>query len=501
MHLDFHVHDGLATADLIRRGEISAREAVEAAIGRIGAENPRLNAVVHPMFERALDLAEGDLPDGPFRGVPMLLKDLLSWYAGEPTSSGSRAFRGWIAPTDTEITRRYKRAGLIVVGKTNTPEFGLVPFTESKAFGICRNPWNPDVTTGGSSGGSAAAVASAMVPLAGGGDGGGSIRIPASCCGLFGLKPTRGRTPTGPFQGEMWRGATVEHVITRSVRDSAAMLDVIAGPDVGAPYFAPPPVRPFLEEVRTPPGRLRIAFTTQPMLGHSVATDCVKAVTDAARLLESLGHDVVEDNFTIDRESFNQAFLTVVACELAAELDDAARLLKRAIHRGEVEVPTWALALIGRSIAAPDYSNAVRYLQRTGRRVGEFFERYEVHVSPVLAGPPFRHGALQPPASEIMAMRVLGALRASGVMRAMKALERAAGTVFEWMSFTPIANATGQPAMSVPLSWNEAGLPIGVHFTGRYADEATLFRLAAELELAAPWREKRPPGVRHPDGV
>lgn len=490
--IDFHLHDGLGVAELIRQKEISPRDAVLAAISRIEAVNPRLNAVVHRMFDRALKEADGPIPEGPFRGVPFVLKDLLSWYAGEPITNGSRLFRGWVAPVDSEMVRRYRRAGLIVVGKTNTPEFGLVPFTESELLGTCRNPWNPEMTAGGSSGGSAAAVASGMVPLAGGGDGGGSIRIPASCCGLFGLKPTRGRTPTGPVQGELWRGATVEHVITRSVRDSAAILDAVAGPDVGAPYFAPPPARPFLEEARTPPGRLRIAFTTDPQLGRSVHSDCVKAVSDAARLLESLGHDVVEDTYRVDREAFNTAFLTVVCVETAAELDTSARLLKRAVSRSDVEAPTWALSLIGRSISGPDYSNAVRYLHTTGRTVGEFFERYQVHLSPVLAAPPFPHGSLQPPASELLAMKVLGALRGSAVLRALGALERAAGTVFEWMSFTPIANATGQPAMSVPLSWNDKGLPIGVHFSARYADEAMLIRLAAELEIAAPWREKRP---------
>ena len=490
--IDFYLHDGLGVAELIKRKEISPREAVTAAIHRIEALNPRLNAVVHTMFDRALGDADGDIPDGPFRGVPFLLKDLISWYAGEPITNGSRLFRGWIAPVDSEMTRRYKRAGLLVVGKTNTPEFGLVPFTEGELLGICRNPWNLDVTTGGSSGGSAAAVASGMVPLAGGGDGGGSIRIPASCCGLFGLKPTRGRTPTGPIQGELWRGATVEHVLTHSVRDSAAMLDAVSGPDVGAPYYAPPPSRPFLDEVRTPPGRLRIAFTTEPVLGRTVHPDCVKSVVDAAKLLESLGHDVVEETFEVDRDSFNQAFLTVVCVETAAELDVAANVLRRTVSRGDVEVSTWALSLIGRSISGPEYSNAVRHLQYVSRGIGEFFERYQVHVSPVVAAPPFPHGTLQPPPSERTAMTILGALGASRVMKAMGALERAAGTVFDWMSFTPIANATGQPAMSVPLSWNAAGLPVGVHFTGRYADEATLFRLAAELEIAAPWREKQP---------
>lgn len=486
-------HDAIGLAGLVRDGKASPRELVVEAIARIESLNPALNAVVHPMFEVALRQADGPLPQGPFRGVPFLLKDLLAWYQGEPITSGSRLFRDFIAPHDTEIVRRYRQAGLVVVGKTNTPEFGLVPFTEPEALGTCRNPWDPDRTTGGSSGGSAAAVAAGMVPMAGGGDGGGSIRIPASCCGLFGMKPTRGRTPTGPDQGELWRGAVVEHVVTRSVRDSAAMLDAIMGPDPGAPYAAPPPDRPFLAEVPTPPARLTIAFSTAPMLGTTVHTDCVRAVTGAVRLLGELGHDVEEATLPLDREAFNRAFLTVICCETAAELDDAERLLARRVAREDVEVATWAVALLGRSISGPEYTGAVRYLQRVGRAVASFFERYPVYLTPTVAGPPFLHGALQPPGHERALLRVMGALRAARLMRAAGALERAAGTVFEWMSYTPLANATGQPAMSVPLSWSDEGLPIGVHFMGRYGDEATLFRLAGQLEQAAPWFHRRPP--------
>ena len=486
-------YDATGMAQLVRAGQASPRELVRAAIERVEALNPRLNAVVHPMFEAALRLADGPLPDGPFRGVPFVLKDLLAWYEGEPITSGSRLFRGFIAPHDSEVVRRYRQSGVIVIGKTNTPEFGLVPFTESELLGICRNPWNHERTTGGSSGGSGAAVASGMVPMAGGGDGGGSIRIPASCCGVFGMKPTRGRTPTGPDQGELWRGAVVEHVLTRSVRDSAAMLDAIAGPDPGAPYFAAPPARPFLEECSAPTGRLSVAFSTQPMLGTSVHVDCARAVTDAAQLLEGLGHDVTEASLPVDREAFNRAFLTIICCEAASELDDAARLLQRRVFRHEVEVSTWAVALLGRTISGPEYTGAVRYLQRVGRGVAGFFERYPVYVTPTVAGPPFAHGTLQPPSSELTLLKALGALRAGRLMRAAGALERAAKTVFEWMAYTPLANATGQPAMSVPLSWNAEGLPIGVHFTGRYGDEATLFRLASQLEQAAPWFDRRPP--------
>jgi len=490
---DFLNYDALGLAELVRTRAASPRELVAAAIARIEAVNPQLNAVVHTMFDAALKQADGPLPDGPFTGVPFMLKDLLAWYAGEPITSGSRYFKGFIAPYDTEIVRRYRASGVIVIGKTNTPEFGLVPFTESDFLGTCRNPWNTERTAGGSSGGSAAAVASGMVPMAGGGDGGGSIRIPASCCGIFGMKPTRARTPCGPDQGELWHGGVVEHVLTRSVRDSAAMLDAIAGPDLGAPYVAPPQERPYLEECSLPPGRLRIAFSAKPMLGLEVHPDCIRAATDAARLLESLGHDVVEDTLPLDREAFNRNFLTVVACELAGELIDAERFTGRPVRRHDVEVNSWAVTLIGRSISGPEYSDAVRQLQRMGRQAATFFERYPVYLTPVLGGPPFPHGALQPPPSERALLKALGALRAPGLLRMLGALERAAGTVYEWMSYTPLANATGQPAMSVPLSWNAEGLPIGVQFMGRFGDEATLFRLASQLEQAAPWFDRRPP--------
>jgi amidase len=288
----------------------------------------------------------------------------------------------------------------------------------------------------------------------------------------------------------------VEHVVSRTVRDSAAMLDALAGPDPGAPYYPPPPARPYLEEAGTPPPRLRIAFTTRSLFGRDVHEDCRRAVTDAARLLESLGHDVVEDAPSFDREQFNRAFLWLVCGELLADFRDAAALLGRSVTRADVEVPTWALALLGGLLSAADYASAVRYLQRAARVVGAFFETVDVLVTPTVAAPPFPIGALQPPLTEVVAMRALGAARAARVLRAFGGLDRAAHRVFEWMAFTQLANVTGQPAMSVPLSWNAAGLPIGVHFVGRYADEATLFRLAGQLEQAAPWKDRRPPLLR-----
>ena len=422
-----------------------------------------------------------------------MLKDLLSWYAGEPTSSGSRLYQGWVAPHDTEMVKRYRRAGVIVVGKTNTPEFGLTPFTEPELFGPAKNPWDTTRTTGGSSGGSAAAVASGMVPWAGGGDGGGSIRIPASCCGVFGLKPTRGRTPAGPIIGELWQGAAIEHCITRSVRDSAAMLDAVSGPDVGAPYWAPLPDRPFLDEVSAPPKRLRIAFTSAPFLGHDVHADCTAALADSVQLLESLGHEVVEAEPPVDREKFNRAFLTVICGEVRADILEAEALVGRSATPASVEYTTWGLSLLGKAISAGDFVKAEHYLRTAARRVGEFFEDYDVLVTPTLATPPFVIGALQPPAHERALLKTLGKLRAGNVLKLLGALEKTADKIFDFIPYTPLFNVTGQPAMSVPLYWNAENLPIGTHFVGKYGDEATLFRLASQLESARPWKNRRPP--------
>lgn len=489
---EFSSYDGLGLAELVKTRQVSAKELVSASIENIEALNPRLNAVIHKMYDRAMKEA-GNPVDGPFSGVPFMLKDLLSWFAGEPTSSGSRLFKGWIPPYDTEIVKRYKKSGVIVVGKTNTPEFGLTPYTEPETFGPTVNPWDTTRTTGGSSGGSAAAVASGMVPLAGGGDGGGSIRIPASCCGIFGLKPTRGRTPAGPLAGEHWQGAAIEHVLTRSVRDSAAMLDAISGPDVGAPYWAERPARPFVDELDQPPGKLRIAFTSKPLLGHTVHDDCKAALADAVSLLESLGHTLIEAEPPVDREKFNMAFLKMVCGEVNADLADAEQLIGRKPKREDVEFTTWALNLLGSSISAGEFVRAEHYLRSSSRRIAEFCESFDLFLTPTLAVPPFPTGSLQPPAHERVTIKVLGALRAGNVLKLMGALEQAAEKIFDVIPYEPLFNVSGQPAMSVPLYWNRENLPIGVHFVAHYGDEATLFRIASQLEEARPWRNRRPP--------
>jgi amidase len=492
--------DGLELAELVRTRRVSAAELVEEAIARIEALNPQLNAVVHKMYDKARAAANGKLSDGPFAGVPFLLKDLQSAYAGEPTSQGNGMLRNIPLPHDSEIVARYKRAGLIVLGKTNTPEFGLVPYTEPAALGPTHNPWALDRTPGGSSGGSGAAVAARLVPIAAGGDGGGSLRVPASACGVFGLKPTRGRTPTGPDVGEAWHGFAIEHVLTRSVRDSAAMLDATSGSEAGEPYPAPPVARPFLQEVGRDPGRLRIAFTAHPFLGHKLHADCHIGLEETVRLLGDLGHELVEDAPQIDGEAFAIAFLTVVVGEARVDIEWAASVAGRKPSAADFEPATYALGLLGRSLSAADYARAARYLQWAARGIGRFFERYDVLLTPTLSEPPVPIGSLQPSGAELALLRLVGRLNAGWLLKALGTVQRVAPTTFDFIPCLPPFNVTGQPAMSVPLYWNRAGLPIGMHFVGRFGDEATLFRLAGQLEQARPWAG-RVPGIVNTVGI
>lgn len=491
-------HDATGLASLVRDRSVSPLELVETAFARIDRLNPRVNAVIHRMDGSARAAASGVLPEGPFRGVPLLLKDLVATVAGEPFRCGSRFLADYVPSHDSELVKRYRRAGFVFLGKTNTPEFGLTPVTEPALCGPTNNPWDLTRTSGGSSGGSAAAVASGMVPVATGGDGGGSIRIPASCCGLFGMKPSRGRVPTGPDFGEIWHGAVVEHVVTRSVRDSAAVLDATAGADAGAPYAAPYQERPFAEELSRDPGRLRVAFTDRPWLGGVVHPDCAGALRDTAAFLEGLGHHVEEATPAFDGTAFARAFLTMITAELAGDVADAERTLGRRGRPGDFEPATWALILLGRALPASQFSQALRLLQRTAREIAPFFERHDVLLTPTLAAPPVPTGALQPTAAERRLLEIVGMLRAGRTLRAAGILERTAGRVFEFIPWTPVINATGQPAMSVPLCWNAAGLPIGMHFVGRFGAEATLYRLAAQLERARPWMDRLPPLAREP---
>ena len=485
-------HDGIALAGLVRAGELHPRELVEAVIERIEALNPSLGCVVAPMFDEARRVAREPLPAGPLAGVPFLLKDLLGAYAGAPLRSGCRFYDGHVSKTDSELVRRYRAAGLIAVAKTATPELGITPYTEPLLHGPARNPWDLSRTPGGSSGGSAAAVAARIVPFASGGDGGGSIRIPAACCGVFGLKPTRNRTPNGPHHGDLWQGAAVQHALTRSVRDSAALLDLSAGPDPGAPSYPPPPARPFLAEVDAPPGRLRIAYTTHALLGGTVDPECIAAVEDAVTLLRELGHELVEACPEVDGPAFSRAFFTLICGETAAEVAAGERLVGRKARASDFEVQTWSLALLGRSLSADAFVGAQRTLQAVSRGVAPFFAAHDLLLTPTLSRPPVPLGALQSRGAEALLMKTLGRLGAGSLIQRLLDLTPAVERVYHFIPFTPVFNITGQPAMSVPLYWTANNLPVGVQLVARFADEATLFRLAGQLERARPWAGRAP---------
>jgi amidase len=468
----FAFMDATAQAELVRRKEVKPIELVDATIERIERLNPSLNAVITPMYKQAREAAQGVLPEGPFRGVPFLLKDLVASYAGVRMAWGSAFLHDFIPDHDSELVARLKRAGFVIVGKTNTPELGILPTTEPMLFGATRNPWGLGRSTGGSSGGSATAVAAGIVPMAHANDGGGSIRIPASCCGIFGLKPTRARNPLGPDVGDIMGGLAVEHAVSRSVRDSAVLLDATAGPDVGDPYWAPPATRPYAEEVRIDPGRLRIAFSTKAPSGAKIHPDCVEAVHDAARLCADLGHDLSEGAPEIDGSSLARAFTAVFASGCAAEIDGLALLTGQTPKQDSFEPLSWALYEMGHRTTGSEYLMSQTMLQQVSRQVARFFEGYDVWLTPTLAEPPLPLGWFDATPDD-----------------PMRGLQRAV----DFLPFTPIANATGQPAMSVPLYWNKEGLPVGTHFFGRFGDEATLFRLAAQLEKARPWADRRPP--------
>jgi amidase len=470
---DFASLDATAQAELVRHGKASPLELTEAAIRRIERANPAINAVVTEQFERALREARGPLPEGPFRGVPFLIKDLHAADPGVRMTQGSRFLEHYVPDYESELLSRFKRAGLVILGRTNTPEFGIPPTTEPVLFGPCKNPWDPTRSSGGSSGGAAAAVAARLVPMAHASDGGGSIRIPASCCGIFGIKPTRARTPAGPKVGEGTGGLAVQFAVSISVRDSARLLDATAGPAPGDPYHAPHQTRPYTDEVKTRPGRLRIAVMREPWNRASVDAECVHGIDASAALLRELGHDVVDRKLELhDTAGFFSNFITVWAVAAASTLNAAEESVGRAATPEDVEPLTWALCSIGRGRSAVDYLSAMRALHRAAREVAAFFTDFDVLVTPTLAKPPVKLGELDCPANEPLR----GFIKAG-----------------DYAAFTALFNVTGQPAMSVPLHFSESGLPIGTQFVGRFGDEATLFRLAGEIERARPWAARIPP--------
>ena len=484
--------DATAMAALVRAGEVSPRELLQAAIERIEGRNPPLGAVIRPLYDAAhAEVARG-LPEGPLTGVPMLVKDLMADIAGVPTTSGSRLLEHYVPTVDAEIVTRWRKAGLVIVGKTNTPELDLVGVTEPALFGPTRNPWNTAHTPGGSSGGSGAAVAARMVAIAGAGDGGGSIRIPASCCGLVGLKPTRGRTPNGPLVLEGWSGLTVQHVLARSMRDTALLLDVESGTELGAPYCAPGVRGTFASEVERAPGQLRIAFSTATMFGRTNHPECVRAVERAAELCRSLGHDVEEAAPELDHPRLARAWIGIVAANLSAEIARAEHAVGRSAAGDDLEPLTALVREIGRKgVSGADFVAHEDAAQRAGFAVAQFHERYDVWITSTLGRPPARIGEFaMPPVQRVLSTiaRALPGRRAMGVAIEMMAND----PQLHAYPNTQLANLTGQPGLSLPLHTAGDGLPVGVQFMARFGDEATLLQLGAQIERAVPWAQAKP---------
>ncbi len=468
--------DATAQAELVRNGEASPLELVDDAIARAEKVNGELNAIIHPLYDQARAQARGPLPEGPFRGVPLVLKDLFAAIEGDPIHEGMKFLRDarWHSDHTDALAQRYLDAGFVCIGRTNTPELGLVPTTEPLAYGPTRNPWDTGRTPGGSSGGSAAAVASGIVPVGHANDGGGSIRIPASCCGLVGLKPSRGRTSLMPDFSVVDDLLPVELCVTRSVRDTAGVLDALQGGATGDTVRAPSPARPYVEEVGAPPGKLRIGLLTHnPLETGEIHADCVTAARETAAVLESLGH-TVEEAFPaalVDGALVNQ-FTVLWAANLVYTIRYWERKVGREVTAADVEPLTWTLVELGRSVSAPDYVDAKHAAVELGRKIAEWHASgYDLLLTPTLGEPPVPLGTFQTPEDPM-----LGFIRA--------------GT---FVPFTPLGNMTGQPAISLPLGWNADGLPIGSHLQAAYGREDVLLRVASQLEQARPWADRLPP--------
>lgn len=492
MRFDEYIrYDGLGLAGLVRSGQVHATELLDIALARTDQTHAQLNAVVRRLDDRACKQAARTWQsDMPFAGVPFLVKDLFQDIAGVPTSWGSKVLGNVPAQETADVTRRWEEAGAVIFGMTNTPELGSKGVTESLALGPAHNPWDLSRTTGGSSGGSAAAVAAGLVPVAGANDGGGSIRIPAAACGLFGLKPGRGRVSMGPMAAEGLNGAAVNGVLSRSVRDTAAMLDVLQVPEPHGPYFMPRPPVPYLQQIATPPRRLRIGFSTASPVGTPVHADAVEAVQDAARLLASLGHHVEEAAPGVDGEQVAQDFATSWFCLSAALVDEICR--QTGARLTDFEPDTRAMAAIGKSTSVMDLMRSQHNWHTHNRALAAFHARYDMWLSPVLSEVALPIGQLTTPRMLSLSMDVARVLGLSGLVRKTPAFNQRLIANLSWTPFTQLANLSGRPAMSVPLYWNSANLPLGVQFVAGLDGEGTLLQLAAELEAARPWFDRRP---------
>lgn len=468
---DYSSYDGVGLAELVRKGQVSPAELTEAAIARIERHNPTLNAVVFKGYDDARNQAAGGLPDGPFKGVPFLIKDLAMPVAGWPRSSGSRYTRGFVDAQDGGLTARYRASGAVLLGKTNTPEYGITGTTESGALGPCRNPWNPGHISGGSSGGSASAVAAGIVPLAHASDGLGSIRIPAACCGLVGLKVTRDRNPNLPDGYDYVMGNVVDHVVSRTVRDSAVMLDATGYAEPNSPYPAPAKDRPYAEEIERSPGMLRIAVSSETPNGRPIDPEIQAALERTAALLKGLGHEVIARGLGIDYRALYASRRSASAANFAAGMARLADELGREPEPGELEPLTWAILKAGKRETGADVMRSLQETRMLNRKTLAAFDDIDAYLCPVMGQPVPEIGYVDP------------------VNVAPAEVNKRQGRLFP---FTPPFNFSGQPSMSLPLEMDAKGLPIGMMFTSKFADEATLFRLAAQLEKEAPWRGRKP---------
>ncbi len=481
-------YDGFGLAQLIKNREVSPMEVVEAAIAEIEKKNFELNAVIHKMYEQARLTAEQTNFSGNFAGVPMLLKNISQEIIGEPITDGSKALRDYRAPMDSVYVSRVRKTGTILIGQTNTPELGLMGITEPAFYGPTRNPWNQDYTPGGSSGGSAAAIASGMVPVAGANDGGGSIRIPAAFCGLFGLKPTRGRTPVGWKQGRHWQGAAMDHVLTRSVRDSALMLDLLKGYEKGAAFHTGPFDENYFESIKTPfRTPLKIAFSTISPIGTEVHPECEEAVLKAVKLLESMGHIVEEKNAPIDGKKLANSYMTLYFGEVAASLKEMEGTIGRKLKIDDIEPATYILGLLGKTITAEEFVLAIREWDIAAFKMEEFHESYDFYVTPTTAFPPSKIGELDASSYEKVLINIVGSLKLQKLVKRLGIVDQMVEKSLKRTPFTQLANLTGQPAMSVPLHLTHDGLPVGVQFMAAKGREDLLFQMAGLLEQKDEW--------------
>lgn len=486
---EYMQYDGLGLAHLVKNKQVQASELLELAIQRVEIANPELNAIIIPMYEYAQKRVKLDL-NGPFAGVPFLVKDLFQEYKGIPTSYGCQALKKlpYIPEFNAEIVNRWENAGIITLGRTNTPEFGIKGITEPDAWGSCANPWHLKHNSGGSSGGSASAVAAGIVPVAGAGDGGGSIRIPASYCGLFGLKPSRGRTPWGPGMSEAMHGAAMQHVLTRTVRDSAAMLDATQGFESSSLFKIEAPLQPYSEVIQQPPKQLKIAFSTVSPIGTPVSKDAVNAIQHTAKILESLGHIVIEDQPAIDGMALAKDFITTWFSQFSYMLAQ----IKQQTHAKDqdFELDSLALAAFGAQTSANEYIHNLNNWGGYVRQMNYFFDQYDLYLIPATASVAPRNGEVTTPGWQKPILKMLIKLGKAHYLARGKLVEQIIRENLKWVPFTQLANITGLPAMSVPLYWNKENLPLGSQFIAPFAREDLLFQLATQLEQAQPWISK-----------